>query len=521
MKSFVLSLLLAFTLGGLYALTYPATWMPGWFPLLFISLPLFLWLIEEAKSTKKTLLIILFYNIGLNAVGFYWVPHTLREFGQLPWIISILLGLLFSFILQPHWWLYALWKKFRPDFNWRSEKGVLLTALIMTLMERYFPQQFPTYVGSPWLHMAPYIGTVPSLGVVVLSFMTFWISQEIATQFVLKKIRYQVFVVFAIFVGINAALPLKTLDHGQKLNVRIVQANVGNFLKVASESGDTNSFKSINDDYYRLSSMAKIGFSPDLIVWPETAYSSSFYSSSSQIPQLFIDIMQTTGAEILTGGYVQDASKSFGDMIDSIFNASVLMSERSIKSSYHKNILIPFGETLPFGPLNRQIVSIVPAVSLFARGSGTPVMQTQNGSRFVTPICYEILETNYMRSLLNQHGNNRFIVNHTNDSWYGDTAEPHQHLFLSKWRAIEFQLPIIRSTNTGISSVIFPDGSESKRLGVGEKNSLDVTVPLGTGRPTFYQTWGVWPLMILVAFLLGVTALRETRTEAGSKHHKS
>jgi apolipoprotein N-acyltransferase len=212
---------------------------------------------------------------------------------------------------------------------------------------------------------------------------------------------------------------------------------------------------------------------------------------------------------MLIGGYVQDSNKDMFDMIESVFNASVLMNGTKIKSSYHKNILIPFGETLPFGPFNRQIVSVVPAVSLFARGEGTPLMETKDKHRFVTPICYEILESNYMRTLLNQHGGNNFIVNHTNDSWYGDTAEPWQHLFLSKWRALEFQLPIVRSTNTGVSSVIFPDGSESRQLGVGEKNLLDVVVPLGNGEATFYQTWGVWPLLIIVALLFAVTAARE------------
>ena len=215
---------------------------------------------------------------------------------------------------------------------------------------------------------------------------------------------------------------------------------------------------------------------------------------------------------------MQDPSKDMMEIIESVFNASILMNGTKIKSSYHKNILIPFGETLPFGPLNRQIVSIVPAVSLFARGEGTPLMETQNGYRFITPICYEILESNYMRSLLNQHGDNRFIVNHTNDSWYGDTAEPYQHLFLSKWRAVEFELPIVRSTNTGVTSVIYPDGSESKRLGNGEKNILDVSVPLGTGQATFYQTWGVWPLIILAFILLGLTALREMRSESHGKN---
>jgi apolipoprotein N-acyltransferase len=338
--------------------------------------------------------------------------------------------------------------------------------------------------------------------------MTYWPALEIITQLEMKKFRPQVFVIFVIFLGLNALFPLKI--HGQgKLNVRVVQANIGNFLKVASERGDQNSYESINRDYFELSTK-ETGFNPDLIVWPETAYSTSFYSNNSQVPQIFSDIIQKMdGAEMLIGGYVQDSSKDPFDIVESVFNASVLMSGSRIKTSYHKNILIPFGETLPFGPLNRQIVSVVPAVSLFARGQGTPLMETKDKHRFVTPICYEILESNYMRTLLNQYGGNHFIVNHTNDSWYGDTAEPWQHLFLSKWRALEFQLPIVRSTNTGVSSVIFPDGSESKQLGVGEKNVLDVVVPLGSGEATLYQTWGVWPMLILVALFFALTIVRE------------
>lgn len=511
MKSFPASLLLAFVAGGLYALTYPATWMPGWFPLLFIAIPLFLWLLDQSKNLKRSVLIVLFYNMGLNAVGFYWIPHTLREFGQLPWIVSILLGVFFSLILQPHWWLYALWKNKRPDWNWKSEKGVLLTALLITILERYIPQQFPIFAGSPWLHLAPYLGTVPFVGVATLSFMTYWISQEAVTQFELKKFRPQVFIVFILFMAVNAIFPVKNPD-GKNLNVRIVQANVGNFLKVQSEKGDENSFESINRDYFSLSTK-KNDFRPDLIVWPETAYSSTFFSDSKHVPEIFMNIMkESEGSEMLIGGYVQDSTKSAFDNIESVFNASILMNETDVKSSYHKNILIPFGETLPFGPLNRQIVEIVPAVSLFARGNGTPLMETKAGHRFVTPICYEILESNYMRTLLNQHGNNHFIVNHTNDSWYGDTAEPFQHLFLSRWRAIEFQLPIIRSTNTGVTSVIYPDGSESRRLGIGEKNVLDVRVPLGTGEGTFYQAWGVLPLLLIAGALILATLIREMKS---------
>ncbi|MCM2350407.1 MAG: apolipoprotein N-acyltransferase [Bacteriovoracaceae bacterium] len=510
MKSLLLSLSLTTIAGGLYALCYPSFLGDGWLPLLFIALPFFLWRLEVAPTVKSTLLHILAYNLGLNLVGYYWIPHTLREFGQLPYVVSVILGLLFSLILQPHWWLYVLWKKYRPEFQWYSQKGILITALVMTIIERYFPQQFPSYVGSPWLNMSPYLGLTPYLGVVVFSFITYWVALETFTQLALKKLRPQVWVTLALFVLINALFPLKDIQSDKTLPVRIVQANIGNFLKIASERGDTNSYEAINKTYENLSNTAN-GFEPKLIIWPETAYPDTFYGQKTKLAPVFENIMKTTGSEMLIGGYDQDMTKSPFDYIESVFNSSILLSDNKVKTSYHKNILIPFGETLPFGPFNRQIVSIVPAVSLFARGEGTPVMELKGGERFVTPICYEILESNYMRNLLNQWGDNHLIINHTNDSWYGDTAEPHQHLFLTKWRALEFQLPIVRSTNTGISSVIYPDGSESKRLDVGTEGILDVNVPLGTGQATIYQTYGVFPLVGIFLILLLITWYREKR----------
>lgn len=510
MKSLLLSLALTLGAGGLYALCYPSFLGPGWLPLLFIALPFFLWRLEVAPTVKSTILHVLAYNLGLNLVGYYWIPHTLREFGQLPWIVSLLLGTLFTLILQPHWWLYVLWKKFRPDFQWYSERGILITAFVMTIFERYFPQQFPSYVGSPWLHLAPYLGLAPILGVVAFSFMTYWVALESFTQLALKKFRPQVWIALVVFIIVNALFPLQEKQNDKILPVRIVQANIGNFLKISSEKGDVDSFEAINRTYEKLSTTNN-DFAPKLIVWPETAYPNTFYGQETHLSKIFINIMEKTNAEMLIGGYDHDMSKSTFDIIESVFNASILLSGEKVKTSYHKNILIPFGETLPFGPLNHQIVSIVPAVSLFARGEGTPLMELKGGERFVTPICYEILESNYMRGLLNQWGNNHLIVNHTNDSWYGNTAEPHQHLFLTKWRALEFSLPIVRSTNTGITSVIYPDGSESRRLDIGATGSLDVNVPLGTGEATFYQQYGVYPLVALFGILLLIAFIREKR----------
>lgn len=507
MKKLSLSFLITFVAGGLYAHAYPSFLGAGWLPLIFIALPLFFWQLE-GTNLKTSLLTILAFNLGLNVVGYYWIPQTLVEFGQLPYPVAFVLGGLFSLILQPHWWVFAVWKKYRPNWTWISERNTILTALIITLLERYVQQQFPSYAGSPWLHLAPYIGLAPYFGVAVFSFMTYWLSLEVVAQIRLRQIRFQVWGAMALFIALNALMPLSNPTYERKLPVRVVQANIGNFLKVSSERGDLNSFQTISDTYERLS-VEDSDFKPELIVWPETAFPDTFYGTETQLNQIFTNIFDETQSEILIGGYDQDMTKSGDDQIESVFNASLLLSQNKVKSIYHKNILIPFGETLPFGPLNRTIVGMVPAISLFARGHGTELMETAGGYRFVTPICYEILESNFMRDMLNEHKNNHFIVNHTNDSWYGDTAEPEQHLFLSKWRALEFQMPIIRSTNTGITSVIFQDGSESPRLGIGEVGKLDVNLPVGESKATVYQVWGVLPLLILVGLIYGMTWLRQ------------
>jgi apolipoprotein N-acyltransferase len=509
MKRHFTDFIITFLAGALYALAYPSFLGGGFFPFLLIALPLFLWKIEES-SFHSSLYLIFGFNLGLNFIGYYWIPHTLREFGQLPFALSILLGSLASIILQPHWWVYSIWRKFRPQLNWSSNKNILVSAFILTLMERFVPQQFPSYVGSTWLHLAPYLGLAPYFGVAVFSFMTYWISLELINQFKAKKTHSFVWILFITFVLLNVLFPLKPSLSNLKLNTRIVQANIGNFLKITSEQGDQDSYEAVVRTYEDLSTQEN-EFRPELIIWPETAFPHTFEGLQSQLDKSFERILQKTGAEILIGGYDQDPSKNQFDFYESVFNSSLLISENRIKSIYHKNILIPFGETLPFGQLNRQIVTYVPAISLFASGKGTPKMETKSGFRFVTPICYEILETNFMRHLLNEWGENYFIVNHTNDSWYGETAEPYQHLFLSKWRALEFQLPIIRSTNTGISSVIFPDGSESKRLEINQIGKLDVIVPIEKSNGTIYLHYGIYPFLLLFAVLYLLTWWFEKR----------
>jgi apolipoprotein N-acyltransferase len=165
--------------------------------------------------------------------------------------------------------------------------------------------------------------------------------------------------------------------------------------------------------------------------------------------------------------------------------------------------LIPFGEGLPFGPLNPYLSGIITNISYFAEGDTYTGFKTDNQLSFVSVICYEVLFPTFVADMLNnQKEEAQFMINLTNDSWYGNTAEPYQHLFLSKWRALEFNLPLIRSTNTGITTVVFPDGSESKRLLIGEKTYLDVDLEIAPRTPTLFQIFGIWSFLTIALVLL-------------------
>lgn len=175
--------------------------------------------------------------------------------------------------------------------------------------------------------------------------------------------------------------------------------------------------------------------------------------------------------------------------------------------------LIPFGEGLPFGPFNEYLSGIITNISYFGEGETYSGFVTKNNLNFSSVICYEILFPNFVADMLNnQTTESQFMINLTNDSWYGDTAEPHQHLFLSKWRALEFNLPLIRSTNTGITTVIFPDGSETKRLGVGAKTYLDLDIKIAPRTKTLFQILGIWGVIIFAFILMAIELAFKRKT---------
>lgn len=476
---------------------------------------------ESPTNLRSELLALLFFSLGYCIAGYYWIPHTLKEFGQIPFPFNQVLGLLFSLIIAPHLLLFILTKNLFSKFKlsslqvFKNRTGRnLFYAFIITAFEFYTPQQFPGHLGHPWLTIAPYIGLAPVVGVPIFSFLSFWVVLSLVDWIKNQSLDKFALIIFSLFLIINISFPLKKLGEGavSKTNIRLVQANIGNFMKIQSEKGGIGFMQEVYNTYEDLST--RESEKPlDLIVWPETAYpnlltSDLLKSYPSSTPALFKKIIKKTDAELFIGGYDRNTKairRNFQGEFNTIFHFDTFSN---LKNVYHKRKLIPFGEGLPFGPFNEFLSKLVTNVSYFAEGEAYTLFRTKNDTPFIAHICYEILFSWFTRDYLNaQKVQPEFIINLTNDSWYGDTNEPHQHLFLAHWRALEFNIPIVRMTNTGITSVLYPDGSESSRTKIGVKEVLDIELKTTPRKPTPFQRFGflltfiLWILLTLIVYL--------------------
>jgi len=513
-----LSLLLA---GALYALGFPTEWTVSLFITPMIGIAIFIYYLERRRSAKSYALLTLYFSLGYYLTGYYWIPYTITEFGQIPNPFNHLLGIFFSPFLAPQIWGFVIIYKLvnhlklnRPAFASFQEfvSPALFWAFIYASLEYLVPQQFPAHLGHSWLIFAPYLGFAQYLGSPFYTFISFLIAYSAKDFILTRKYNKTNLIVIGIFLLGNFLNPIQyNPPKDSTFNLRIVQANIGSLTKVQSEGGNNNAYDLVSKKYYNLS-IKDIKPGTDLIVWPETALpgvltSKLLKENKIQFPDFVKQVIETTKAEMIVGGYDTAISKSdlyFEDQYNSIYH---LGPNGSFKNVYHKHLLLPFGETLPFGPLNLYLSRIIPGVSFFAKGTKFPIFTTAKGVRILPIICYEILAPDFINGYLNKNKRPHFLLNLTNDSWYGDTAEPYQHLFLSKWRALETNLPIIRATNTGVTSVIFPNGTESEQLKIGEERVLDLKLNYEDTKPTYYQRYGfclTFIVMLMIVLIAGI-----------------
>ncbi len=490
-----------------------------------IGTTILFYLFFKSSNLKQNIFSLILFNLFITLFSFHWIANTLVEFGQIPFVLAILANAFYLFLFNPYnWFILGFIYFFKKQKVALNSLHSLSLATLSSLVEYFFPQQFPVLLGQPWIVLSEYLGLASLFGLFAFSFTSYLIVFEVI-RFKITKQFCRINISFIIlFIALNPVFSSITktdsIKEKKDFNIRIVQANISNYLKLASEAGEENSVESVLKKYQNLSNQP----APrpiDLIIWPETAYPYPIYRDKDNIdktvlPDLFIDIIAKQKADLAIGSYDNHKEHTESTYQTDSNAAFFITAQGKLSDVYQKHILIPFGETLPFGPLNELLAPYVQEMAFFKEGETFPVFQstTKKGIGFISTICYELLKPEYIREYLNNTKSRPdFLINMTNDSWYGDTVEPEQHLFLTKWRAIEFKLPIVRSTNTGISVVIDENGKELQRLNIYEAANLDINLKLSNEKENFqlwYKKFGIWAFIpfILLLFLFHLILLK-------------
>lgn len=469
-------------LAGLaYALAYPNALGVNSVAFLLPSQVLlwFSWL-STARFTGRLSIVFCFF-ICASFLGFNYIPFSLVEFFSFPvWKSWIYFFVFVLIICLPYFIFTTLDMAFRR-FGKKTpiEIQLLIYAGVLSGLEYYFPQLIPIFAGAPWIELASNLGLASVGGVAIFSFFTYFTSLIIARSFVERRIFKLSVIPIVLFIILNAFNWMPRESRKEKLAVRLVQANIGNFLKLESEKGSREAFQEVLGRYRKLSRESSELEKLDLIVWPETSYPRRFQGTLLTPETALTEIPLNHKADFVLGGYDADPVLHDGKPVE--FNSVIHFNPAgAIANIYHKNILLPFAE------------------ANFKAGVGTPLFELKNGMRFITPICYEVLRPDYIRQSLGLHSRPaHFILTLSNDSWFGRSAENEQHPLLARWRALENRIPVIRSTNTGITSVYFPDGTSGPLLKWGQEDFLDMEVPISElEAPTIFQKCGFFSTVV-------------------------
>ncbi|WP_245155672.1 apolipoprotein N-acyltransferase [Paracoccus ravus] len=222
---------------------------------------------------------------------------------------------------------------------------------------------------------------------------------------------------------------------------------------------------------------------PDAVIWPETAVSFLLEQSGSA-PQ---DIANHVGAPVILGIQRGEGSRYFNSLTE--------FSRNGIGEIYDKFHLVPFGEYTPWGDqLSAFGIRAFAAQHGFGYSPGpAPRILRFSALPPVQPlICYEAV---FSRHLISGPNRPEWLLQVTNDGWFGQLSGPWQHLAQAQLRAIESGLPLMRAANTGVSAVLDGHGRIRAQLGLGVTGRIDAALPSALP-PTPWSRWGDWPAVL-------------------------
>ena len=445
--------------------------------LLFLTYSLFFYAFMKARNKRQMFLCGFCFGFGIGAMSMSWLVHALLiDNGAFAWLVPVvplgfglLFGLFFGLPALLCWRVNHIFARVLAFAGW-----LCIFEWIRSWLFTGFPWNL---TGSVWTAWLPVLQTASVTGVYGLSlFSIIWFAVPFLIykkQYVWAAIDLSTFAFIAIF-GFLRCYEM-THEYVWGVQLRLVQPNIEQTLKWDDNAAEENFMQHI-----RLSK-SKNHEKITHVLWSETA-SPYPLDVSEDARAMTISAVRQNGT--LITGSLRVADKSKKQLANSVF---VLNDMGEIESFYDKSHLVPFGEYVPL----RNILpfdKIVPIGSDIKEGSGVKTIRIPNAPPAGMLVCYEVIFPHQVVDRTQPRP--KWLINVTNDGWYGDSAGPYQHLASAQMRAVEEGLPLVRVAGTGISAIIYPWGEIMSSLPLNTQGVLDGSLPKALDSITIYARLG-------------------------------
>ncbi|RUS60250.1 apolipoprotein N-acyltransferase [Pseudorhodobacter sp. E13] len=458
----------------------------------WLTLPAFaaaLHLIAQAQSWGRAAWLGWFLGGGYFLVSLSWIVEPfLIDAETYAWMIPFVLVLM-PFGMGLFWALAA-------GLGHRLPQRLAALAVMFAaaeLLRSYLFTGFPwALIGHIWVD-TPVAQLAAFAGPIGLTLLTAAIAAAIASARV-GPVAAAALALGGAYIFGAATLNTPIPPRAAPAIVRLVQPNAEQHLKWEADRAHFYFQRQLD-----LTAARKDGPPPDLVVWPETSVP---YLLNDNEGVLAAIARAGQGAQVAVGIQRVEGNRGFNSL-------AVISAEGRATHIYDKFHLVPFGEYIPFGDLAFDLFGISAFAAQqgagYSAGSGAALLPL--GTRLGTAlplICYEAV---FPQDLRAAPGRADWILQITNDAWFGKLTGPWQHLAQARLRAIEQGLPLLRAANTGVSAVIDARGQIVAQIPLGVADFLDAALPPALPAPLYARS-GDGPIFLL---LIGLAALMFTR----------
>lgn len=442
------------------------------------------------------------FGLGLFGFGASWVYISVHDFGGADALGS---GLLTAFFV-------AFWALFPALVGYLNRKiqneqcpacNMFSAPLLWIIVENI--RGYWLLNGFPWLQIAyaqidtPLGGYIPILGVYGTGFL---VALSAALLVFALKRHYKPLGLLAVLVGIwigGGFLKTVIWTHplGDAFQVSLIQGNIPQDQKWRPENK--------LDTLQKYKDLTEAHWDSKVIIWPE----SSIPAYLSQVDEFYVTPMAALakehGTDLIVSLPIQESAT------DDAYNAVLSLGQP--RMTYKKNHLLPFGEYLPLQPLSGWVLDLLGVrLGSFTPGGAQQPLLKAGGYAFSTSICYEDA---FGGEAIQAMPEAAYLVNVTNDAWFGNSLEPHQHMQIARLRALETGRYLLRATNTGVTAIVDARGKIVAQAPLFETAVLTGKVTPMTGLTPYARIGDKVIMGVLTGLLLGLVYLR-TRFQAGA-----